>query len=61
MLKIYGEAPVTVSVSMTTVPPGFPEASPGVCNSKSKFGNAYSNTLSFMTLTLVTLVEILYA
>ena len=55
-LKIYGDAPATVSVSIVTV-------APEALGDAGKFaltnGRAYVNTLSFVISTSVTIVEIL--
>ena len=48
-LKMYGDAPDTVSVSMVTVAP---EALPGVDRFAGKLGNRYVNTLGSVALTL---------
>ena len=59
ILKIYGDAPDTVSVSIVTVAPVTFVA--GVSNPASKLDNVYVNTLSLVELIVETLVETLYA
>ena len=49
MLKIYGDAPDTVSVSITTVAP---DALPGVIRLGGKFGSKYVNTVGSVKLIL---------
>ena len=59
MLKIYGDAPLTVSVSMVTLPfaPGARPAAGPAGKFALTFDNEYVNVVSFTTWT--TLVEIL--